>query len=324
MKKDLSVEKLIAHGFDELTKNRAQNALLDADRGLLQEPQNVDLILLKSQIALSENDADGALFWIERGLLLEPSHPGLCLQKASLLFDHYEDFFAAKEILVKVQNELENLPKGELLQNGAVNLLMDVYLLLIDCLRIERKFSDALLLAVKAKILVPEEPATLLALATAHFEVGEYKKSLSLLSKETDEEDADFFWIKALVYSALGDFATSEEQFNRAHKLDKNRYHRPIRLDKEEFSLSYNQALLSLPKDIRDYVNGLPIKIVEIIPTTLVKTSTDISPTACVAKDPAANIIIIAQKNVENIAINKSEIKDIIASSLIHELSENF
>lgn len=324
MKKDLSVEKLIAHGFDELTKNRAHNALIDADQGLIIEPHNVDLLLLKSEIALSENDAESALFWIEKGLSLEPYHPGLSLQKATLLFDHYEDFFAAKEILIGLQEDLEQLPKNELLLHGAVNLLMDVYLLLIDCLRMERRFACALELAVKTKMLVPEESAAMLALATAHFEVGEYKKSLSLLFIESGEEDADFFWIKALLYCAMGDFEKSEEQFNKAYKLDKTRYHRPVRLDKNEFNLSYNQALLSLPKDIRDYVSSLPIKIVEIIPSELVKSSVEISPTACVARDETANVIIIAQKNVENVAINRSQIKDIIASSLIHELSGNY
>ncbi len=72
------------------------------------------------------------------------------------------------------------------------------------------------------------------------------------------------------------------------------------------------------------------VEILEIIPLQLVKESHGtLSPAACITIEKKSdkingqvNVIAIIKKNIENLATKKEEVRDLIASALLHELGK--
>jgi tetratricopeptide (TPR) repeat protein len=298
---------------------------------LAKAPKDPESYLLMTEAVLENERFDQALMWVNRGLLYHPQHPGLLFKKASILIDGYEEIDEAFLILMALKRSLKNKSLAALKKDLGSFLLLDIYLLLADCYRIKSKFNDAMAHAIIAKEIAPFDENALLALSTAYFEIGEYDKALKMIEPvEKRVQPADFHWLKAQILCAQNNFQAADRAFLQAVKTDQGRYHRPVRFNEIGFLNAFNQALMALPREIREFIETTAVEINEIVPIDVVKNSNGtMSPQACIviqsiknAEGQETKIICIFKKNIENLARKKEEVKDLIASALLHEIGE--
>ncbi|HXW52990.1 MAG TPA: hypothetical protein VEL47_02665 [Myxococcota bacterium] len=330
MKKD-EVRELAEQAYTILDDFESEAAVERALQVLAQAPKDPESYLLMAEIVSEGRHFEQALAWIERGLSHHPKHEGLLLKKASILLDGFEDIDEAFRILISLESSFANIAPAQLKKDLGSNLLLDIYLLLVDCYRLKSDFQQARAHAILARNIEPQDENALLAYATAEFEMGNYSLALSLLEPvDRRTEITDFLWLKAQINCALGQFVQADENFLKANKIDKTRYHRPIRLTDACFQAAFDQALLALPREIREFVQLNMVEILEIIPLELVKDSQGaLSPVACITIDKQLdennneiNVIALIKKNIENLASKKEQIRDLIASAMLHELGK--
>jgi tetratricopeptide (TPR) repeat protein len=325
------IRALADEAYTILDDSLCEAAVERALQVLANAPNDPESYLLMTEVAEEKDHFDNALLWIERGLLKHPHHEGLLLKKATILVDGFEEIDEAFKILSDIKSRFHNKSLATLKKEIGGGLLLDIYLLLIDCFRLKANFQQALAHAQVAKEIAPFDENVLLALATANFELGNYDDAETMIEPiDRRSEKSDFYWLKAQIACARGRFSEADAAFARAFKENKARYHRPVRLNKECFVTAFDQALMALPKEIRELIRTAAVKINDVIPIDLVKDSGGhLSPQSCITIEPEDNagapglkVISIYQKNIENIANKKEEIKDVIASALLHELGK--
>lgn len=326
------IRALADEAYAVLDDSSCEAAVERALQVLAHAPNDPESFLLMSEIAEESERLDQALVWLDRGLIDHPHHEGLLLKKAAILIDGFEDIDEGFAILSGMRERFGDKSMAELKRDIGANLLLDIYLLLTDCYRLKNDYRQALAHALLTKEIAPFDENALLSLATAHFELGEYKEAKQMIEPiDERNEPSDYYWLKAQILCAEGQFAEADGAFLKAYKLDKIRYHRPIRLSPTCFITAFDQALLGLPREIRDFVQANAIEIHEVIPVDLIKESQGkMSPMACITiekvrdndAERSRNLVSIFQKNIENLAARKEEIKDLIASALLHELGK--
>lgn len=312
----------VLHDDQEACVERALQILSNA-------PEDPESFLLIAEVFEESERYDHALTWIDHGLSHHADHAGLLLKKASILLDGFEDIDEAFRVLSLINDQFGEAPMAVLKESFGTLLVTEVFLLLSDCYRLKEQFIPAFTFANKAHQISNNNEQTLLAVATAYFELGEYQKAHSLIEPiETKSDLADFYWQQALILCAEGKFSEADLAFAKACKANKNRYHRPVRLDKEEFHAAYEQALLALPREIRSFVNQITLVIADILPRSDVLASKGtVSPMNCISvkhDDKNATVVTLYQKNIENVARKRNEVRDIIASALLHDLGKLF
>lgn len=298
---------------------------------LVNAPDDPESYLLMAEVAEESDRFDHALMWINRGLTHHAEHIGLLLKKASILLDGFEEIDEAFAILIAIEKSFKNKTLSVLKKDLGAPLLLEVYLLLTDCYRLGGDYNQALAHALLAKEIAPFDENALLGLATAYYELGDYDEALSMIEPVEDKSDtADFHWQKAQILCAKGRFQEADLSFLEAFKADKSRYHRPVRLDQQAFVVAFEQALLALPREIRKFINTTSVSISDVVPIDLVKESHGtISPQTCIGiegidaqESSAPAVVSLYQKNIENLASRREEIKDLIASALLHDLAK--
>ncbi len=296
---------------------------------LANAPDDPESYLLMAEVAEESERFENAIMWTERGLAHFPNHPGLLLKKATILIDVFEEVDEAFAILSSIENGFNHKDLVSLKREFGTPLIAEVHLLLADCYRLKNDFKQALIHANTAVSIAPADENAVLGMATALFEMGEYDAALDKIEPvETKSDISDFYWQKGLILCAQGKFNDADANFLEAYRVDKSRYHKPVRLDQESFVSAFEQAILALPREIRGFINQTSVTISDIVPIDLVKEGHgSISPQACISIDIKVEnheppLISLYQKNVENLATRRSEIKDIIASALLHDLGQ--
>lgn len=329
--KRCDIRALAEQAYAILDDSESEAAVERALQVLVNAPKDPESYLLMSEIVGEMRHFDQALAWIDRGLKQHPQHEGLLLKKASILIDGFEDIDEAFRLLLDIKAGFGNKSLAELKRALGPSLLLDIYLLLVDCYRLKSDYRQAHAHALLARDCAPFDESSLIALATSEFEMGNYRQALNMIEPiDTRTEASDFYWLKAQINCAEGNFLAADDGFLKANKIDKARYHRPIRLNEACFLAAFEQGLLGLPREIREFVQSNAAEIHDIVPLDMVKSSHGtLSPTACIAIDATkehvkghVNIIAIFQKNLENLASKKEEVKDLIASALLHELGK--
>jgi tetratricopeptide (TPR) repeat protein len=321
--KRLDIRALRDEAYHILDESDGDVAVLQAMEALEKSPKDVESFLRLGELAEEKERYDKALVWINQGLLQHPASEALLLKKASLLLDGFEEVDEAYAILVELKS-LFGEDISAIKKKFDLEIVLDTYLLLTDCYRLKYQYKDAFLYAKLACVLAPSDEDALLALATAHFELGDYEAALQKIEPiDTRKNQCDFYWLKAQILCASGDCALADDTFALANKIDKNRYHRPIRMSQSCFFSALEQAILALPKEIRDFINGVAVEIKDVLPREIIiQKSGTISPMACVyyKEENKTPTIYLFQRTIENLAFKKSEVRDLIASALLHEL----
>ena len=135
-----------------------------------------------SEVVGENQHFDQALLWVDRGLMEHPLHQGLLLKKASILIDGYEDIDEAFGILSKLKLSFSGRTQNELKKDLGQNLLLDIYLLLVDCYRLKSAYQEAHIYAQLSREIAPFDENALLALATAEFQLGRYREAERMIN----------------------------------------------------------------------------------------------------------------------------------------------
>ncbi|GEM_PF-2415858 len=301
-------------------------AVEQAMKVLKSAPQDPESHLLMAEVAEEKSSFDQALMWVNQGLRFAPAHPALLLKKASLLLDGFEDLEEAFQALLAIKQSFGARSLAELKNSYDGELLLDIFLLLADCYRLQNDFASAFVHASLASEISATDEAAILALATAYFELGDYERTLSMLENiEQRQEQSDFYWLLGQCRQARGEQIAADEAFSQANKIDRNRYHRPIRVSQSVFFSQFEQACLAMPKEIRDLLDKTNFEIKEIMSKEqLMSNKNHLSPLACIFinKTNAKHKIFLFQRNIENLAHKKGDLRDLIASALLHELDK--
>lgn len=323
--------KMLDETYEVLNQASSEVALEQALNFLASAPKEPDSFLLMAEIAQENGQGEQALAWINKGLSFHPHHVGLLTKKASLLMDDFEDVDEAYGILSHLIASFQKITVETATQQIGLTLVLDIFLLFIDCLRLQGRYQQAYDYALTAYKVAAHDENALLALATAEFELGYFSESLDRVDQVLNQHDlVDFLRLKACILCAQGDFAQADEAFCDSSKMSQSRYHRPVRLAQDSFVQAFEQSIMALPREIRELIETCAVEISEIIPIERIRMSKgSLSPQACIIIDAAPNmdgkkinIISLFQKNIENLAIRKEEIKDVIASALLHELGK--
>lgn len=323
--------KLLDETYEVLNHANGEVALEQALNFLASAPKEPDSFLLMAEIAQENSQSEQALAWINKGLSFHPHHVGLLTKKASLLMDDFEDVDEAFAILSHLIDSFQEITPQNALKQIGHTLVLDVFLLFIDCLRLKGHYQQAYDASLIAHDLAPNDENAVLALATAEFELGHYDESLKRVDHMLQKHDlADLLRLKAYVLCAQGDFLQADEAFLDSSKMIQSRYHRPVRLTQEAFVQAFEQSIMAMPREIRELIETCAVEICDIVPLERIQMSKgSLSPQACITIDAVTNndgkkvnVISLFQKNIENLAMRKEEIKDIIASALLHELGK--
>ncbi len=319
------LNELADQAYELLSESDNDTAALRAVALLKNAPHEALSYLLLAEVAEDKGQYDLALNAVNQGLKLHPEDEALLLKKASIFFDGFEDLDEAFDILSTLERKFSEYSIESIKKNFDSELLLDIYLLLIDCYRLKNDFNNAFNIAIRCRDLNRDDELALLALATGHFELGDYKKALSLIEPLNHREPADFWWLKGLIFCAMGDTAKADDAFLEAKKLDRNKYHRPLRLSETEFRAHFDLATASLPREIRDFLQDVPLGFFEYADGQLVKQSRGtLSPLACIfwGEIEGQKKLMIFRRNIENLCLRKDQIKDVIASAILHELGK--
>lgn len=313
------VYSILDDGDTDVAVARAMEVLKNA-------PKDPESFLLLSEVFEEKGRFDQALHWVDQGLVAHAEHETLLLKKASLLLDAFDDLDEAFVILKAIRDSFKDQDLSALKKQYDEELLVDVFLLLTDCYRLKENFNAAFEHASLAFKLSPKDEAVILAMATASFELGDYQAALELLKTEFVGEPSDVHWLLGQIHCAMGSFLEADQNFIEANRLDRSRYHRPIRVSQSGFFSCFEQASLALPKEIRDLMHKSSIEIKMVIPLEIIQASKgSLSPLACIVIDKTSEkqqTLCLFQKNIENLAHKKSELRDLIASALLHELGK--
>ncbi len=305
-----------------------QAAAMRALQVLVNAPDDPESYLLMAEVAEQNGRFDQSLQWINRGLTHFDEHAGLLLKKATILLDGFEDIDEAFVVLSKLRASFSSHDFSELKKDVGAQLLLEVYLLLTDCFRLKTDFNQALECAKLAAEIAPTDENAILGLATAHFETGDYETALAMIEPVTRRGGVpDFYWQKGQILCAQRKFREADSLFLLAHQFNRSRYHRPVRLDEQDFGTALQQALLALPREIRAVAEKTSVTLVDVVPLQMVKESNGrLSPQACISvsarPDQEMPLVLLFQRNIENLASKKVEIKDLIASALLHDLGK--
>ncbi len=308
----------------EMTSDDVEKLLKEARDMLQKNPQHVESVMALVEYALSQDEFEQAIELIDKALKQTPDSYLLLFKKAMILLDEMQDIDLAFPILESLLNEFIHLSPEEIWQEFDEEIVLDTLLMVIDCYRLKKHFSMAFEMALKLKEILPQEEAAILALSTAHFEMGEYKKALFLLEPNIKEnEDSDFLWQKAQIYCAQGEFIEADLIFKKAYELDEESYHCPKRLSQSEFFSFFEEALDEMPEDLQEVMKSYSTSIEAIVPHKLIMDNLGrISPLALATtlSDKSGKHITFFQKNIENVAVIIEDIKSVIIASLVYEL----
>lgn len=275
--------------------------------------------LKKAKEEEESGDLEKALEWLDQGRHHHPKDEAIALKKASILMESFEDVDQAFFLLLGIERSFHDQSLEELKKRLDPGLLLEVYLLLTDCFRVKESFHEAFSHALMAQKIAPDEEAAILALATAHFELGHYEKAKEWLRNFEDDPTPECFWLLGQILCAEGKISEADEMFLAAS--DDEAYHVPIRLSQSEFIKSFNQALLGLPEEIANAVHDRSVQMMDLVPVDLVINSNGrLCPKTVMSMEDG--LITIFQWNIENLVAKKSKMSETIASVLLHGLRE--
>lgn len=279
---------------------------------------NPAFFLKEAEINEQKADLEQAMAYLDQGLSLYPQNEAMLLKKAFILMDDFEDIDEAFRILLSVEKSFGDQSIEQLKKRLDEELLLELYLLLTDCFRLKENYREAFSHALMAQKISPKAPAAILAVATAHFELGSYEKAKDMLRSFQEDPTAECFWLLGQILCAEGLFSEADEMFSCA--AEDSAYHEPVRIGADEFVDHFNGALLSLPEEIALAVNKHAVQILDIVPHDEVLNSAGkLSPRTSIRLE-AGKLIYLYQKNIENLIDRDSELSETIASVLLHGL----
>ncbi len=330
----------IDDAYEALYDGRLDDAKAAMDRARRVDAKAPDVRLLEIDLLDAEGLSEEAVTAAEEALVALPKSMLLKLKLATLLLDIYDDVQNARP---QLEDLWARLKKGERPDVGgddddAVDdFKLEVLLTLSDARAADHDANGALVSAQDAVALAGDEPMARVALAAALFDVcrvDEAEKAAAL-AIDKDPRCADAFWLRGRVLTFKGDGEGADKAFARAIALDDTRFKEPVRVSEDEFTQLMEQSLAQLPEQVVRYLKNIAVTVQDVPELERLKDNADplspgslglfegTPPSLAPGDNPWAHFpsrITLFRKNIEVSCATKDELKDLVSSTLLHEV----
>lgn len=321
------------------------------DEARQKDSKDRDVLLLEADVFEAEGAGEEAVAAVEEALKRYPGDLALSFRYATLLLDVYDDVAGARPVLEEVVARLEKgehpgvpAEKGKAAANddaeedeALLEMRLEAWLTLSDCRAADHDPLGALDAAEKAVELAPDDGQARLAKAAALFDLCRLDEAEKVIAQALDRDPRlpDAYWLRGRLLTVKGDEDAAEKALARAVALDEERFHPPLRISEDDFVAIMEESLEELPEQVRDYLKNVAIAV-EDVPSLerLMLSDPPLSPGSLglyegtppsLASgdnpwDHMPNQITLFRKNIELSAKDEDDLRDLIATTLLHEV----
>jgi predicted Zn-dependent protease with MMP-like domain/predicted negative regulator of RcsB-dependent stress response len=312
--------------------------------------------------ASSGGRLEEALAWLEEALRANPGGAEAHNSRGELLWDHgrfeealqefskaveadaelYAAYLNRVEILIEEFQELEEaveLADGLLATPLDRGVEAEVYYLKAKAYFYMEDLDGALFLLRRAIQTHSDVPVYRSFEGQILFEIGHFEEARRSLEQALalEPEGAHTLYHLALVLEFLGDRERAEELFAQAAEIAPDQYPAPVRIESDEFERVAEEALRSLPPDVRRYVAHCAV-LMEELPGRDLVCSENVSPQilglfdGTPAAEPGASPtwgtspkrgpdrIFLYKRNLEKVAQSRGDLIRQIQITVRHEI----
>ncbi len=312
--------------------------------------------------ASSGGRLEEALAWLEEALRANPGGAEAHNSRGELLWDHgrfeealqefctaveadpqlYAAYLNRVEILIEEFQELEEaveLADALLATPLDRGVEAEVYYLKAKAYFYMEDLDGALFLLRRAIQTHSDVPVYRSFEGQILFEFGRFEEARRGLEQALalEPEGAHTLYHLALVFEFLGDGDRAEELFAQAAEIAPDQYPAPVRIQSDEFERVAEEALSSLPPDVRQYVAHCSVLMEELPGRDLVcsenvspqilglfdgtpATEPGASPTWGTSPKPGPDRIFLYKRNLEKVAQSRADLIRQIQITVRHEI----
>jgi predicted Zn-dependent protease with MMP-like domain len=340
--------ELIDDAWDLIHTDDLKEARVRHQQACRINPDHREVVLLEAELLKREDSGEEAVMCIEQA---RDKHPGdllLDYTYATMLLDIYDDVPSARPILEQVKKRIdegespvieEDLDDEDEERADGVreDFHIDLLLTLSDCRGADLDPRGALEAAIEASKLDPEDPQARICVASARFDLGNLDEAEQLVAQAIDRDPRlpDAYWLRGRILTLKHDDEGADRAFERACLIDPDRFSAPVRMDEDRFAKAMEESLRELPQKVQDYLSNVAIAVEDTPPLDRLQQSDPplspgllglyegTPPSLAEGEDPWAHHpshITLFRKNIEIAARDDSDLRDLIATTLWHEI----
>jgi predicted Zn-dependent protease with MMP-like domain/Tfp pilus assembly protein PilF len=328
------VGALLDAASDALEDGRAEEALARTEEALAAAPRAVDALRLRAGILAELGRLPEAREAYDRALEEHGGDVPLLAEAAAFLVsglpeddqDHADlerGLALARRGLKRARKERDGARTAELLLAAG------------QALTALGAAGEALPLLAEAAEAAPDWVEPRLERGVALHELCRFEEAERALleAERLDPEDALVQHHLGLVAERRGDAARALERFERARRLDREAFPKPVTLSPPEFDRAVERALAALPERVRAALANVSVSV-EDLPTDhdLLASDPPLSPSILgLFRGPsmaeggssgtgALPAIVLYQRNLQRFARDRAELVEEIRVTLVHEV----
>jgi len=307
-------------------------------------PDQRDVLLLEVDLLEAEENGEEAVAACEEIRDRFRGDAVVDFRYAALLLDVYDDVEDARTVLEGVLKKIDTGSEptfagldAEELKEARAAFRVEVLLTLSDVRAATLDPHGAHAAATEAAELDRDDPMARLTLASADFDLGNLEEAERSVARaiDLDPQLADAYWLRGRILTLRGDDNGATRAFARASQMDPERFTNPVRMDEDTFAALMEASLEELPEKVRNYLQNVAIAVEDTPPLDRLKQSDPplspgllglyegTPPSLASGDDPWAHHprhITLFRKNLEISARDEDELRDLIATTLLHEI----
>jgi predicted Zn-dependent protease with MMP-like domain len=307
---------------------RIEEALAWFDEALRANPDGAEAHSGRGEIYWDAGRLEDALGEFERSIEVDGELHAAHLNRIELLIEEFQDYEEALDSCDALL-DLTLDPRTE----------AEVYYLKAKALFYLDDLDGALFLLKRAIKVHSEEGLYRAFEGQILFEIGRYEDARYSLERALalDSGNAHALYYQALVLEQVGDEKASEAFFAQAANLAPEAYPLPVRMDAAEFERIAEEAVDSLPGDVRKYIANCPVLVQDLPERELVQrenvspqvlglflgipaTEPGASPTLGTGVAVEPDRVVLFKRNLEKIAQSREDLAEQIQITVKHEI----
>lgn len=315
------MDQLTAHldrGWDHIQRGDAQGAEASARRALELDGQSPEAYNLLGYASAMAGDFETAIESYRQAIALDDTYLEAMLNAAELFLHPLREYDEALEMCELALDLAET--KDE---------TVDALLLEFDALTGKHEHDRAAALANRFPAGPYENPVHGFLVGRAHYEIGNYEKSLPLIEEAVRQmpDHPEAWYYLGLLREENGDRAGATDALLRSRELELALAPPPWSLSTETFRGTMRRVVESLEPRLQAFLRKDEVYVAELPGVELVVDGVD--PHALLLLDavngePPTARLIVYQRNVERLVASVDEIEDETRSALEQEITAYF
>ncbi len=351
MTEQVELDDILDEAYAALFDGEVEEARRLLDVARQNDSKDRDVLLLEADVFEAEGAGEEAVAAVEEALKEYQDDLALTFRYATLLLDVYDDVPAARPLLEDVVERLEagehpgvKAAEGTDAANddeeedeALAELRLEAWLTLSDCRAADHDPVGALQAAEKGVELAPDDAQARLARGAALFDLCRLEDAEKAVAQALDRDprSGDAYWLRGRILTVRGDDKGAQKALERAVALDGERFATPLRIPEDDFVSIMEESLEELPEQVRNYLKNVAIAVEDVPPLDRLQLSDPplspgslglyegTPPSLASGEDPWSHLpnqITLFRKNIELSAKDEDDLRELIASTLLHEV----